>query len=241
MVATLATTGVASHATAARLHELDGFNRADEIHVVLRYDQRRHSLQGTRAHISRVFVDSDQLLITGIPTVIIPVCLIQLAEHSDAAMLKALDGALRNGINPTWIRHVAARYDRPSSSATRRLVRALDERVDKILPRSWYQRLMSRVLAERGIATVDEYPIHDGQRLLAELDLAIPELLIGIECQSWTWHATPDAQRRDTARKRMLRRLGWEIIDVWWSDLDRIDDILATLLVMIADRQTTHA
>jgi hypothetical protein len=121
-----------------------------------------------------------------------------------------------------------------------RLIRALDERVDKTLPRSWFQRLASRVLADVGIATVDEYAIHDGRSLLAELDLAIPELQIGIECQSWTWHSTPDAQRRDAARKRSLRRLGWEILDLWWSDLDRMDDILSTLLVAIADRQISH-
>lgn len=240
MVATLATRGVASHAAAARLHGFDGFNRSDEIHVVLRYQQRRQSHQGARIHISRVFNSADQLPITGIPTVIVPVCLIQIGEHSDAAMIKALEGTMRDGINSTWIRQVAARYDRPTSSATRRLIRALDERVDKTLPRSWFQRLASRVLADVGIATVDEYAIHDGRNLLAELDLAIPELQIGIECQSWRWHSTPEAQRRDAARKRSLRRLGWEILDLWWSDLDRMDDILSTLLVAIADRQISH-
>ena len=75
---------------------------------------------------------------------------------------------------------------------------------------------------------------------VADLDLAIPELRIGVECQSWKWHATPDAQRRDAARKRALRRLGWDIIDLWWSDLDRIDDVHATLLVMISERQANQ-
>ena len=119
-----------------------------EIHVVLRYEQHRHRHQTARIHISRVFEASDQLPIQGIPTVIIPVCLIQIAEHSDDAMIKALEGTMRDGINPVWIRHVAARYDRPGNSATRRLVRALDQRVDGTLPRSWFQRLASRLLAD---------------------------------------------------------------------------------------------
>ena len=96
----------------------------------------------------------------------------------------------------------------------------------------------SRLLADVGIDTVDEYSIHDGQRLLAQLDLAIPALRIGIECQSWKWHATPEAQRRDAARKRCLRRLGWEILDLWWSDLDRIDDVIATLAIIVAERRS---
>jgi very-short-patch-repair endonuclease len=85
--------------------------------------------------------------------------------------------------------------------------------------------------------TVDEHPVYAGDRLLAELDLAIPELRVGIECQSWRWHGTPEAQRRDAARKRALRRLGWEIADVWWSDLDRIDDIFDTVQVIAAERR----
>ena len=102
-----------------------------------------------------------------------------------------------------------------------------------MLPRSWFQRVASRVLAEAGIVMTDEYPIYEGRRLLAQLDLAIADLAIGVECQSWQWHATPEAQRRDSARRRSLRRLGWEIVDLWWSDLDRIDDVVATLLVVV--------
>ncbi len=237
MVAALATRGVASHGTAARLHRLDGFARLTAVHITLRYHQHRHDHESTIVHISRVLDASDHLPIRGIPTVIIPVCLIQLAEHSDDAMIKALEGTMRDGISPTWIRQVAARYDRRGLSAPRRLLRALDQRVDGTLPRSWFQRLASRLLDEVGIATIDEYPIYEGRRLLAELDLAIPELRIGIECQSWKWHATPDAQRRDVARKRSLRRLGWDITDLWWSDLDRIDDVAATLAVVIAERR----
>ena len=116
MVAALATAGVASYSTAARLHGFDGFNRATEIHIVLRYEQHRHHHHTARIHISRVFEASDQLLIQGIPTVIIPVCLIQIAEHSDDAMIKALEGTMRDGINPVWIRQVAARYDRPGNT-----------------------------------------------------------------------------------------------------------------------------
>ncbi len=237
MIATLSTRGVASHATAARLHGFDGFHRCDDVHVTLRYQQRRHLHSGARVHISRVFNGSDQLQVEGIPTVIIPVCLIHLAEQPSSAMIKALEGAMRDGVSPTWIRQVASRYERPGLAGARRLVRALDERVDGVLPRSWFQRLAARLLHDLGIPTVEEHPIYEGSDLLAELDLAMPDLRIGLECQSWRWHATPQAQQRDAARKRSLRRLGWEILDLWWSDLDRISDVVDTLRVVIAERR----
>ena len=237
MIAALSTRGVASHATAARLHRFDGFNRCNDVHVTLRYQQRRHLHPGAFVHISRVFNGSDRLLVDGIPTVIIPVCLIQIAEQPSSAMIKALEGAMRDGVSPTWIRQVASRYERPGLTGARRLVRALDERVDGVLPRSWFQRMAAHLLDDLGIPTTEEHPIYQGSRLLAELDLAIPDLRIGLECQSWRWHATPHAQQRDAARKRRLRRLGWEIIDLWWSDLDRFDDVVDTLQVVIAERR----
>ncbi len=237
MIATLATRGVASHATAARLHRLDGFNRSADVHITLRYHQHRHAHPGAVVHISRSLERRDQVAVEGIPTVIVPVCLLQIAEQSHEVLIKALEGAMRDGISPTWIRQVAARYDRPGRSAAKLLARAVDERVDGTLPRSWFQRLASRLLADAGIETVDEHPVYEGRRLLAQLDLAIPDLRIGIECQSWQWHATPEAQRRDAARKRRVRRLGWEIVELWWSDLDRIDDVVETLVIIISERR----
>ncbi len=66
--------------------------------------------------------------------------------------------------------------------------------------------------------------------------LADVEHRIGIECQSWAWHSTPAAQRADARRKRAVRRIGWEIVDVWWSDLKRMDDVVETVSPIRAER-----
>jgi very-short-patch-repair endonuclease len=73
--------------------------------------------------------------------------------------------------------------------------------------------------------------------LLAELDLARPASKIGVECQSWRWHATPTARAADARRRRMLRQLGWEIVEVWWSDLDDLDGVVAELCLLIDRRR----
>ena len=84
------------------------------------------------------------------------------------------------------------------------------------------------MLARTGVRLVDEYPVRDGRGiLLAELDLADPARQVGVECQSWQWHAT---RPRSTATPpaRTLRELGWEIVDVWWSDLRQPDRVIAS-------------
>jgi very-short-patch-repair endonuclease len=92
-------------------------------------------------------------------------------------------------------------------------------------------------LAAAGVRLVDELPVRDHRGiLLAELDLADPRHKVGVECQSWEWHATPSAQHRDARRRGMLRQLGWEIVDVWWSDLHHPERVIAEVLYLIRQR-----
>jgi hypothetical protein len=169
-----------------------------------------------------------------------PVALLQIARvlgRESAA--KALDGMLRTGDSPIWIRQVAREWQGLGTSGPPTVIALLDERVDGRLPRSWFQRLANRMLTVRGLVLVDEFPVRatDG-RPLAELDLAIPHLQIGVECQSWQWHSTPSARAADARRKRRLRLLGWEIVEVWWSDLDRIGEVVAELAYLVDRRHT---
>jgi len=90
-------------------------------------------------------------------------------------------------------------------------------------------------LAAEAIHLVDEWPVFDTTgRRLAELDLANVDLQVGVECQSWEWHGSPSAKRRDLTRKRRLRVLGWEIVDVWWSDLNRMAEVVADVQLAIS-------
>jgi hypothetical protein len=55
-----------------------------------------------------------------------------------------------------------------------------------------------------------------------------------VECQSWAWHATPAARRADARRKRRLRRLGWDVTELWWSDRSRMDEVVDDVREAIA-------
>ena len=230
---------VLSHAAAARLHGFDGYERDERVVVSVPATGRIRPLPpgvlGFRAESLRA---SDCYTVAGMPCVIRPVALIQVAAVDGVlAAGRALDSSLRRGDSPVWIRRTATAWRRQGVAGPSIILRLLDERVDARIPRSWFQRLVKSLLLARGVVTVDELPVHgrDG-RLLAELDLALPSLKIGVECQSWRWHATPSARAADARRKRRLRALGWEIVEVWWSDLDRMDEVADEVQAVIDSR-----
>jgi very-short-patch-repair endonuclease len=227
-----------SHGAAARLHGLDGFDRHETVDVIGGQGADPHPAPGTVLHYTRGPILEHTVLVEGIPTMSIASTLALLAPHVGIGpTARALDSALRIGVCVDELRTVAQGWRRRGRSGPPALLMLLGERVDNRLPRSWFQRIAGRVLAAAGIRLVDEYPVRDRNGvLLAELDLADPVRKVGVECQSWQWHASPTAQHRDARRKGMLRQLGWEIVDVWWSDLRHPDRIIGEVMYLLRAR-----
>lgn len=227
-----------SHGTAGRLHGFDGFDRYEPIHLTTCEGVHRTSAEGVHVHRSTLLEVAACDLVHDLTVVPRPVALLQIAgADGRSAAARALDGMLRDGDSPLWIEQVVSSWRRRGVKGPAMVLDLLAERIDRRLPASWFQRLTARVLRTRGIAMVDEYPVHDlDGRVLARLDLALPELRIGVECQSWQWHGTPTAQASDARRRRRLRVLGWEIVDVWWSDLHRADEVAEELVYLITRR-----
>ncbi len=228
-----------SHATAARLHGFDGFAHEQTVHVTVCGSTHYTPLPGTTFHRSTLLTADGCTEIDGMRVVSKPIALLQIAgtRRRDATR-QALDGLLRDGESPEWIRQTVQQWRRPGVKGPAPVLDLLSE-TERRLPRSWFQRLAKRVVAVTGLQLMDEYPVTDPDtgRLLAELDLAAPELMIGIECQSWKWHSTPSTRAAGALRKRRLRRLGWEIIELWWVDLARPTEVLADVTHAVALRR----
>lgn len=234
--------GVISHGAAARLHGLDGFDRYDRVDVLCRKGWWPNCPAGTIRHFTRGLADrwQDVEEVDGIRTLTVAATLTLLTPTAGvSATARALDSALRAGRDLDELREVATRWCKRGRPGPRTLLMLLDEREGATLPASWFQRLAKRVVERHGVRFLDEYEVRSPTGvLLAVLDLAEPQLRIGVECQSWRWHATPEAQHRDARRRGMLRRLGWEIVDVWWRDLRQPGRVAAELDHLIRRRRT---
>jgi hypothetical protein len=227
-----------SHGAAARLHGLEGFERHEPIDVIGCQGANPHPPGGATVHYTRGPIMEHTVLVERIPTMSIASTLALLAPDAGIGpKARALDCALRLGVPAEELRSVAQAWRRRGRSGPPALLMLLGERIDNRLPRSWFQRITARVLERAGIRLVDEYPVRDRRGvLLAELDLADPVRKVGVECQSWEWHATPTAQHRDARRKGLLRQLGWEIVDVWWSDLRQPERVIGEILYLLRTR-----
>jgi hypothetical protein len=235
MAATLGTDALVllDAGAAARLHRLDGHQTHDQLAVLAPYRTTVRCADHVIVSRSRRLSMKDRHVVTHIPVATVPVTLLRLAALGlDPA--QALDSALRKGAAPRWLRENFERWRAPGVPGPARCLQLLDDRMGKRLPRSWFQRLAHRALTEHGIVMDEEWPVRDADgRLLAELDLAVVELKVGVECQSIEYHASAADVSRDVHRRRLLRRHGWDIVELWWSDLDRMDDVLADLRLAI--------
>ncbi|MCU1393568.1 MAG: hypothetical protein JWM34_1996 [Ilumatobacteraceae bacterium] len=230
MAATLLVPGaVAAVRAAARLHQLDGYVDFGGLEIIVPRNARRPREPGVSATWSQRMTAKDLHVVRGIRVTTVPVTLVHLAAagHNIA---QALDGALRDGFKPVWLRDNALRWKDHGVAGPTEVLRLLADRVDRRLPRSWFQRIAKDVFAADGIEIVEEWPVYDADGTLrAELDLAQVDLKVGVECQSWQHHGSPDAQYADAQRRRLLAELGWDIVDAWWRDLDHPQSVVAHL------------
>ncbi len=231
----------ASHGCAARLHRLDGFDRYADIDVIAMRSSNPPVVPGAILHRTRGPLQEHITTVEGISVLSIGCTLALLAPTVGIGRTaKALDSALRLGVGSEELQAVARAWTKRGRAGPPALLMLLGERIDKRLPRSWFQRIAKRVVAIAGVRLVDEYPLRDQRGvLLAELDLADPVHKVGVECQSWRWHATPTAQHRDARRRGMLRQLGWEIVDVWWSDLRHPERVIAEITYLHRTRRAS--
>jgi hypothetical protein len=103
--------GVISHASAVRLHGLDGCEDDERVHLLCRKGSWPGAPGEIVTHFTRGLSDDDIVDINGIPVLSVPSTLALLRAHAtETATATALISALRGGWSVTEIRTVAYRW-----------------------------------------------------------------------------------------------------------------------------------
>jgi very-short-patch-repair endonuclease len=219
-VAACSTDGWASHRTAAALWGLDGFPPG-KIEVLVPYGRRRRRgdwvVHETRALRS---VDLDE--VDGIPCTSVVRTVIDLAAVSHPFLVgQALDHASRR-----WPGSLAAVERRHAELARRgrrgiRMLRALlDERAGRgRYTDSGFETRALRMLRAAGLPEpVLQHTVRDGD-FVAHLDLAWPSVMWAVECDSLAHHSGKRAHEWDRMRRRRLKALGWDVVEITYDDV----------------------
>ena len=115
--------------------------------------------------------------------------------------------------------------------AVRRAADLVDPRAES-LPES-----ITRVhLVEAGFDVVPQYRVRDGSRVVARVDLALPELKIAVEYDG-RWHEGDARRALDNDRLAALRAAGWTVIIVTAELLRDRRRLVGAVAAAVAERQ----
>lgn len=236
--------GVASHRSAARLHELDGFDspRNAAIEVSVSRSFRLDPTVVAVTHHVRPLDPCDVTSIKGIRCTTLDRSLCDLGSvvGDPKQVRRALTSARRRGIDLARVRASAARLHRPHQSGTGMLLRLLDSVPwEGTLPATWFEELVGLCVDDPSLpGVVPQYEIRDGVgRIVARTDLGMPSIRLGLEAHSRRFHFGPDAEALDEDRDIAAASCGWELLYLGWYATKRPSDVLRVVRDVARTRQ----
>lgn len=223
---------VASHLAAARVWAMPGFARARIELSVPR--GRRYRRADARVHESTDLGRTVHRRVDQIPVTDPARTLLDLARYVGPQRLaRAIEWCRRQGL-VTWsdvIRtlHTHARRGRPGSRRLRQVILEHSHR-DEITD-SDFELLVLELIISSGLPEpVLHHKVHDGERFVAEVDMAYPERKVGVECLGPVHREDEQVWERDPARRNDLVLCGWTLLEFTWKRVrSRPDRVIAEL------------
>jgi len=235
---------VASHRTAARLHDLDGFNKAGNATLEVSVVSDTRFIPGVSAVVHHVHAleACDITTVKGLRCVRRERALAELgAVVNDVQMVRrALTSARRSGLNLVTTREVAERLHRPGQRGTGMLIRLLDSIPwEGQLPATWFEELLALCLDDPALPSMKlQHPIADGNGLIvARPDIAFPSVKLGLEAHSREFHWGEIAQRLDEERDIAAALCGWELTYLGWYATKRPAEVLEVVKRLVDVRR----
>jgi very-short-patch-repair endonuclease len=226
---------VLSGPTAGRIHNVRRV-RTDDVHILAR---RAIELDGVSAHRTTLLGPADVQMV-GPLRVLRPARLAcDLAAYVDDAVLEsAIEQMLDRGqFTMSTLRSLARQFCTSGRNGSVRLARVLDGRPNWRRPvDSDIELRLLHELESRGLDVVTQVPVLLDSGRTIHLDLAVPDVGLGIEVDHVTWHGGRLDAQRDKARDRELMRLGWTVVRATDEDIERRLISVADDVVAIAER-----
>lgn len=221
LVATMQYRGVASHLSAAVLHNFEDIWPGTPHILVPR--GRARSAPGVHLHETTQWDRIDPTTIRSIPCTGLTRTVIDLAASVGPHRLEgAVDALIREDIL-TWpdLRNVLIDHARRGRDGCGKLRALLEIRYgDSSVPLSNWSRRVQRLLTDAncGLAVL-EYTVRDQHdRWVAQVDLAYPADRVAIELDSVRWHFNKTSFQEDPRRRNRLIVAGWTVLHFTWRD-----------------------
>lgn len=218
---------VVSHQTAAGLHGLPLPPGPARPGIDLTGPGPRRQVAGVRHH--RLGCPGDQqVLLMGLPVTSLArtaADFLLAAERVPAVALT--DAVLRQGVDRGEI--AGAVGARRRARRARGRLALTDGRAE-----SYLESAVRLLLHDAGLAPeVLQYPVWDGTRLVARLDLAYPSRRLAVEVDGRSVHGAPAALYADRIRQNALVQLGWTVLRFTWRDLVGAPAALASSVAQV--------
>lgn len=213
--------GLASHASAAAMHGIDGFKlRRLEVSAGRGYRAAMPQVtlhQSTQMHLARPVV-RDSIPCTGVARTVLDLAAVLSRKRLD----RAIDAVLRDRrLRPSDLHYVLMSHASRGRNGCAALRSALAARFgDDPVPLSEWSRMVAELLVDAG----HEYPalehrIHDASgAFVAQVDLAYPSHRLAIELDSRRWHLNSESFVNDRRRRNQVVLAGWTMLNFTWDD-----------------------
>jgi hypothetical protein len=221
MIAAVSAQGWISHRSAAVLWQI-GPPDHKRLEVLVPHGPRRVK-RSWKVHSTRRLASVDEDVVDNIPCTAVPRTLIDLAAVAHPFVVnKALDDACRRW--PEMLDLVTARFRELAGRGRRgtRLMRSmLEERLGTSFTQTDFEEITRKLAVSVGLPPPtpqclvrdDEGPMY--------LDLGWPDIRWAVECDSLAWHSGKNAHEGDRARRRRLKALGWDLVEVTFDDVTK--------------------
>jgi hypothetical protein len=172
-------------------------------------------------HRSAFLTDEDVMLVDGIPTTRVSRTLFDLGALISATRLRriVLDALNDRQVTEQQLHDELrlARRGRPGSAAFRRALDGLQLAVP--LTESWLEDRAVELITSAGFDSPErQVNVTKDGVFLGRLDLAYPEVGIGIEVDGYEFHSTALDFVRDRQRQNDLIACGWQILRFTYED-----------------------